>query len=693
MNRRAWSVLIVGGLAVGSHSAKADDPPPLADYFRAETAKITAKPLLGIDSRDAWNMARPELQRQLLETLGLWPMPPRGDLAARVTGTEERAEFVIDKILYQSIPGLYVTGNLYRPKVVTTPLPAILYVCGHSKVEKDGVIYGCKAHYQHHAAWFAANGYACLIVDTIELGELPCSHHGTCREGKWWWQSRGFTPAGIEAWNGLRAIDYLISRPDVDKSKIGVTGRSGGGATSWWLGAIDDRIAAVVPVAGITDLKNHVVDGVVEGHCDCMYPFNTFRWDFETLAALVAPKPMLVENTDKDPIFPEDGVRRIYSQLEKVYGWYGASDRLGLVIGKGGHADTTELRHPAFAFFEKWLKGKLDASINEPDRKVPIEILKVLKTGEIPPGAHNATMDELFVARANLPMPPQSRADWLTLRKAWMSEIRTKVFGGWPREGDESPLDPKTTVDVVRDGLRIRAIDFDSQVGVRLRVWIVSEPGRQVVSAVVATVADDAMWKERWSWLENTTRENLQAPDAGPLNDLKRDVRNGEAWVVVVPRGFGPTAWPAKKDTHIRRRFALLGQTLAGMQVWDIRRCLKVLHTLPDLQQSSIQLRGTRQTAPLAIWAAVFEPSVTSVMLRNPPTTTREGPAFQNLERILEMPPAVALLHPRRVRLEETEAEYWRWVSDLGRNLSSGDTRWPEFVPLDKKTEEPKAAR
>src|SRR5205823_1298822 len=87
---------------------------------------------------------------------------------------------------------------------------------------------------------------------TPQLGELPGLHHGTYREGMWWWQSRGYTPAGVEAWNGIRGIDYLVSRPEVDKTKIAVTGRSGGGATSWWLGAIDDRIAAVVPVAGIT---------------------------------------------------------------------------------------------------------------------------------------------------------------------------------------------------------------------------------------------------------------------------------------------------------------------------------------------------------------------------------------------------------------------------------------------------------
>ena len=102
----------------------------------------------------------------------------------------------------------------------------------------------------------------------------------------WWWNSRGYTPAGVEAWNCMRALDYLETRPEVDKTRFGVTGRSGGGAYSWWITALDDRIKVAVPVAGITDLQNHVVDGAVEGHCDCMFIVNTYRWDYPQVAAL-----------------------------------------------------------------------------------------------------------------------------------------------------------------------------------------------------------------------------------------------------------------------------------------------------------------------------------------------------------------------------------------------------------------------
>src|SRR6185369_5045047 len=231
--------------------------------------------------------------------------------------------------------GLYVTGNFYLPKNRTGPLPTILYVCGHSLVKTNGISYGNKTYYQHHGAWFARNGYACLIIDTIEAGELLGEHHGTYNRGMWWWNSRGYTPAGVEAWNCIRALDYLETRPEVDRTRFGVTGGSGGGAYSWWIAALDDRIKVAVPVAGIADLENHVVDGCVEGHCDCMFMVNTYRWDYAMVAALVAPRPLLLANTDKDGIFPLEGIERIHQHVRRIYRLYGADNNFGLQISEG----------------------------------------------------------------------------------------------------------------------------------------------------------------------------------------------------------------------------------------------------------------------------------------------------------------------------------------------------------------------
>lgn len=672
----------------------ADDEPPMAEAFRAEVERIAAEPLLGIDDADEWKARRPELQRQLREMLGLDPMPERTPLEAEVRDVIEKPDFVVETILFRSMPGLYVTGNLYRPKEVDGKLPAILYVCGHANVVKDGVIYGNKTHYQHHAEWYASNGYVCLVVDTLQLGEVPGLHHGTYREGKWWWQSRGYTPAGVEAWNGIRAIDYLCERPEVDPGRIGLTGRSGGGATSWWVGALDDRLATVIPVAGITDLRNHVIEdgptgqhpgGVISGHCDCMFMVNTYRWDFDTVAALVAPKPMLVENTDRDPIFPEAGVRRVYEQLERVYSWYDASDRLGLVIGEGGHVDSEELRHPSFAFMDRWLKGKETeaGAIEEPDRTVPIEELKVLAVGEMPSDERNGTIDETFVPKAEAPPVPGSAEEWEALRDRWMEQLKTKVFAGWPTEEQAGPL----KVEIVDEreilgGLRkVRAIDYTSQSGVRLRAYLVW-PGEEEApsSPVVVRVVGD----EEKDETEGLLAVIEERADAGQVELLERftnsqDTRRrgyrdllppGGSVAFVIPRATGSGAWPDERvEVQDRRRFALLGQTLDGMRVWDVRRGLEALSS-PEAWEDRdtpprFELIGTGDAAVVALWAAVFEPErVEGVTLHRPPATVEDGPAFLNLARVLDLPQALLLATPRRVVVLTEDPGAFSWAAE-----------------------------
>ncbi|MDR3619528.1 MAG: CocE/NonD family hydrolase [Paludisphaera borealis] len=697
--------LATAALAVGMSSASRagdDAEPPLAAYFRTETARLAAHPLLDVKTAEEWKARRPELQRRLLEMLCLDPAPERTDLRAEVRGVVERPDFVVEKIVFQSSPGLYVTGDLYRPKTVTKPLPAVLYVCGHAKVEKNGVIYGNKAHYQHHGAWFAANGYVCLVVDTLQLGEAPGLHHGTYREGMWWWYSKGYTPAGVEVWNGIRAIDYLVSRPEVDPSRLGVTGRSGGGAMSWYLGAVDDPLKVVVPVAGITDLHDHVVagnpkvdhpHGVVEGHCDCMYFNNTYRWDHAMVAALVAPKALLVVNTDVDPIFPIAGVRRIFKNVETVYDWYGDRDRLDLLVGKGGHEDTVEIRHPSFAWFERWLKngkGQALADVKEPDRAIPVEALKVLDPGRPLPTNVNDTVHESFAPPPSVVAPPESPSDWEALKAKWRTMLEEKVFAGWPSEQDggrvivHRPYVARSqdgSTEIAKGGLGVTAYDFwsDDHSELKLRIWMFATPGRNAKVVDRELVVLNADGWNRYAGLIAAFESETGDPTAHPeFEAIKRKVEGGALISLLAPRGVGPTAWPKEKDVQIRRRFALLGQTLDGMRVLDVRRASKCVQ--PSGEGPPLTLVGDGDAAPLALWAAVFEPEVGKVVLSNPPATVRDGPAFLNLDRVLTMPQAVALLYPRAVVIENSAPEPWAWPRALARNLGAASL-WPAIEP------------
>src|SRR5205085_6291716 len=165
------------------------------------------------------------------------------------------------------------------------------------------------------------------------------------------------TPAGVECWNGVRGIDYLVDRPDVDPERIAVTGISGGGAATFWIAAADPRVKVAVPVSGMSDLTSLVSHRVINGHCDCMFLYNSMQWPWATIATLIAPRPLLFVNSDADAIFPMDANERIINRLEGVYSLYGASDRVDAIVSIGGSDYRQDIRQAAYRFINTHLKN------------------------------------------------------------------------------------------------------------------------------------------------------------------------------------------------------------------------------------------------------------------------------------------------------------------------------------------------
>jgi len=642
-------------------------------YFRVETERLRDACLAEIQTAEDWQQDKQGYRGELLEMLGLDPLPEKTDLKPVVTGKVEHDEFTVENVQFQSRPGLYVTGNLYLPKNIDEKLPAILYVCGHGGVKKDGISYGNKTHYQHHGGWFARNGYVCLTIDTLQLGEIEGIHHGTYNRNRWWWLNRGYTSAGVEAWNCVRALDYLETRPEVDASRFGVTGRSGGGAYSWWIAAIDERIKCAVPVAGITDLQNHVVDGCVEGHCDCMYMVNTYQWDYAKVAALVSPRPLLISNTDTDRIFPLDGVVRTFESVRRIYTLQSAADKVALNITAGGHKDTQELQVHAFRWFNQHLKNddslieKTAVKFFEPEQ---LKVFESLPTDEV-----NTKIDETFVAQAT-PKLPSDRSDWTRQQKMWRAALATKSFAGWPTVNEFG--ESQEVFNVVNDGIRFRAIDFTSQDAIELRLYLVERSDLENRDLVVLNVLDDKSWIEflaatRVAFEKQLDDETLPDADKEAFEQTKQMLASF-AWTMayVAPRGIGPTAWDRseKKQTQHQRRFYLLGQSLDGMRVWDVRRAAQTLRATDGFTDVPLWLQSQRQMAGVTLYASLFEPEVARLDLHELPTSHREGPFFLNVTRFLDMPQAVAMAAERsRVVFYTSEPAAWKYAQGVGEVL------------------------
>jgi len=654
----------------------------LAEYFRRATHWQSKKGVPLATTAEEWRTEQPKLRAQLFDMLGLAPLPEKTDLKPVITGTLEKntpeGDIVVEKLHFQSRPGLYVTANLYRPKLVKEPLPTILYVCGHSQQKKGDVSLGNKTAYQHHGIWFARNGYVCLILDSLQLGEIEGIHHGTHRYNMWWWINRGYVPAGVEAWNCIRALDYLETRPEVDKTRFGVTGRSGGGAYSWWIAALDERIKCAAPCAGITDLQNHVVDGCIEGHCDCMFMHNTQQWDYPMVAALVCPRPLLIVNTDSDPIFPLDGVVRVFEEARRIYKLNGAADKIALAIGPGGHKDTQEIQVPAFRWFNKHLQGHERPITIAAEKMFDVEELRVFD--KLPEDAINAKIHETFVAKAPEPAVPETNEAWQKQRGEWFKQLSERTFRGWPNPRGW-PIETKlqAVLDAQHDGVHLRAWDFDSELGIVLRLYLAQRAQADKdklfePKLVVLNVLDDRGWQEFLSTFAVKFGDELRQPEKvedglfGAGTDKLKQVAetipplDEKAWkstaqmfanqpwamAYIAPRNTGRTATnpDTKKQTQLRRRFMVLGQTLAGQQTYDVYRALQALRWVDDkfLDSTPVWLQAEREMSGIALYAALFEPRIKRLDLYDLPTTHRDGPILFNVERILDLPQTVAMV-------------------------------------------------
>ncbi len=619
-NPSAFASLILVLTIWLSPGAAAAEPKPgdemIDKYLAQETAKISQRFMDGATTLEQWQSRLPRLKQEYLDMLGLWPLPEKTPLNATVTGTLQRDNFVVEKLHFQSRPGLYVTGNLYRPEKTEGKLPTVLYVCGHSGRGRDGN----KTAFQDHGMWFATNGYICLIIDTLQLGEIPGIHHGTYREGRWWWQARGYTPAGVECWNGIRAIDYLVSRPDVDPDRIAVTGISGGGASTIWIAAADERVRCAVPVSGMSDLESYVSNKIINEHCDCMLMINTYGWEWTTIAALIAPRPMLFCNSDKDSIFPMDANKRIIERLRKCYKMYGKPTLVDDYVSHGGHDYRPDLRIAIFKWINKHMKNDTGPVKDADFKPIPGKELRVFpEDKDVPKDAINGRIDESFVPRAQVKLPePGKFQGWKT---TLLQELRDKSFRTFPQRI------PRSEATAIKRGHDLLLRTTEPGIAVRIEVihchfdpapegeWLVldSEGGR----------------KELPEWSEDFVR------------------RVSDNYSVLTVRGIGESAWTTKfPPNYVERSHALLGRTADQGRVWDIAA---VTHFVKGKHKLMVLGRG--QLGILGAYAALFDPSITEVVIVDPPTSHREGPIFLNVLRVLDIPEALGLLAPRKLTL------------------------------------------
>jgi cephalosporin-C deacetylase-like acetyl esterase len=589
-------------------------------YLVSRAAAVTRNNLADVSTIEDWKKRRPIVRRQLLYMLGLDPMPKKTPLIARVTRRLERDTYNIENIVFQSMPGLYVTGNLYVPKGVKGPLPAILYVCGHAPGPS-----GAKVNYQHHGIWLAKHGYVAFLIDTIEFGEVPGIHHGTHDLEMWDWVSLGYTPAGPEVWNGIRALDYLETRPEVDPKRLAITGISGGGAMTWYGAAVDERLQAGASVCATWTVEHHTRLDAIHENCDCIYFMNTFQADLSSVGALIAPRPFKMLSARRDPSFPVAGYKEAFQRTLPIYKLYGAADKVAEYDHDAPHADIPAFRKEADEWLNRWMKNDTTPFDEGVIQRETAETLTVLDAR--PADAINDQIHRRFIRTASM-QPQTSLASWKKRKNEVLSELKDKVFRAFP-----STKVPFETWKGVDKGWPSRYADtfyveFTTEAGIRVngQLFVPRDAAKQTSALIYVKGSSDVVYPVDY--------------------DLILPALGQQVVFVLQPRGVDYPMSNYKLAT-IKRTAVLQGSSLESMQIWDILRSVDFLKEDQGLPLSTISVYGRRTIGPLGIYAAALDPRITRVILDDAPASHWQGPALLNVLRITDLPEAAALIAPR----------------------------------------------
>lgn len=285
------------------------------------------------------------------------PFPEKTPLNPRVTGTVEREAYKIEKVIFESRPQFLVTANLYLPKGKKFPLPGVVGTCGHSTNGKAADAY------QAFCQGLARMGYVVLIFDPIGQGErLQYTHQDVKtrpRPGVGEHLHAGNQQFLVDeffgswrAWDGIRALDYLLSRPEVDSKQVGITGNSGGGTMTTWLCGVEQRWTMAAPSCFVTTFRRNLENELPADTEQCPPHALALHLDHDDFLAALAPKPIIILAKEKD-FFDARGSEEAYQRLKRLYGLLGAEDRVKLFIGPTAHGYSQENREAMYQWFNR----------------------------------------------------------------------------------------------------------------------------------------------------------------------------------------------------------------------------------------------------------------------------------------------------------------------------------------------------
>lgn len=507
-----------------------------------------------------------EVRRAVLQMMGGLP-GAKTPLNLRTTGTIERDDYRVDKIVFESQPRLYVTANLYVPRGGKPPYPAILHPTGHSVGAKT------TSFYQGISLALVKSGFVVLVYDPIGQGERRIFYDSDLADSKVGSTTAEHQMVGVQSllagetmartmvWDGMRALDVLESLPFVDAKRLGITGCSGGGTLTTYLAALDARLQVAAPAcyissweeqlesAGPQDAEQQFADQLKNGinHADFVEAF--------------APKPYLICSTSED-FFPLKGSQRTLEESRRFYALFGAEAKISTHVAPGEHGVPPEQLRAISEWMVRWLQPGRQAYAGPPPPVEHEQDLYVTATGQLDTSLGGETASTLNMKRFAGALPERkpiaSAAEAAQLR----SRLRREVAALTRYEPHSGPLNARVVRVSEREGITRTELVYEPAPGRRLPALLVFPAQRRRGVALYV-------------------HEGGRSAAAADIEEL---LRLGYAVLAPDLSGFGETAprWGSYSDAwfgqdKIAWLALMVGKPLTGIRMEDITRAIDLL--------------------------------------------------------------------------------------------------------------------
>lgn len=560
------------------------------------------------------------LRSKFLDAIG--ELPKRTPLNPQVTGVVRRDGYHVEKVIFESQPKHYVSAVLFVPDAEKheRPYPGVLVPCGHSRNGK------ASQAYQTMGALLALNGMVALVFDPIDQGERG----QMMSEWPGLWGTKGHTMIGVgsillgrntawfEIWDGMRGIDYLQSRVDVDPNRIGCTGNSGGGTQTSYLMSLDDRIIAAAPSCYITNLYERILDlgpQDAEQNIFCQLGFGMDHADYLMMRA---PTPVIICAATKD-FFDIRGTWQSFRYAKRLYSRMGFAERIDILENDAPHNFNCIQRQSVVRWMARWLLKK-DEPITEPEIKVlSDEEIQCTPDGQVmllegARSAYDINRDyEKVLAKQRKKLWPQTGRKEI-FNQARLPAAKVRRLAGIRRLGElpEPMIEKVGTIE--RTGCRVDRLVIKPEDGIYLPALMFVPPQG------VPSPTDQEPFKGMTLYVHEAGK-SADATSGGPIEML---TASGKMVLAVDLRGTGETQQtnqgyfkpyfgPDGQDVYTAY---LLGRSYVGMRAEDVLVCARFLQ---QKHGAPVDLIAVGHVSVPALHAAALEPDLfSSVKLVRP---------------------------------------------------------------------------